>query len=79
MIEQFFWPKTDWQQPQSRESGKPSAQPGAGDARGGRHVVTSRTRAWGAASGAQNPLSCPFLGFPARPCVKASGEGKDPA
>lgn len=24
-------------------------------------------------------VSCPFLGFPTRPCVKASGEGKDPA
>lgn len=63
MIEQFFLAKNRLAAAQSRESGKPSAQPQAGDARGGRHVVTSRTRAWGAASGAQNPRELPFPGL----------------
>lgn len=79
MIEQFFWPKTDWQQPRagslenqahSRKQGMPEEAgtwslhaPGRGEP-----LLEHRTL-----------VSCPFLGFPTRPCVKASGEGKDPA
>lgn len=62
MIEQFFWPKTDWQQPRagSLENQAHSRKQGMPEEAG---TYTSRTRAWGAASGAQNPRELPFPGL----------------